>query len=90
MKARMKNPAIVLPGAVEALQMLGKAGAQTGGLPLTTMSLVRVRVGMINGYLDPSFVVNAVPQLGERIERIHAIAAWRDTPFFTDAERRWR
>jgi pimeloyl-ACP methyl ester carboxylesterase len=87
MKARMKNPAIVLPGAVEALQMLGKAGAQTGGLPLTTMSLVRVRVGMINGYLDPSFVVNAVPQLGERIERIHAIAAWRDTPFFTDAER---
>ena len=32
MKARMDNPAMSVPGAFEALQALGKAGAQ-GGLP---------------------------------------------------------
>lgn len=87
MKARMKNPAMVLPGAVEALQMLGKTGVQAGGLPIATTGLVQLRVGMINGFLEPSFVANFVTQLGEGIDRIHAIAAWRSAPLFTDAER---
>lgn len=87
MRARMKNPAMVLPGALEALQALGKVGVQSGGLPIATTGLVQLRVGIINGYLEPSFVVNFVSQLGEGAERIDAIAAWRDSPFFTDAER---
>ena len=74
---------MVLPGAVEALQALGKVGIQMGGLPIATTGLVQLRAGIVSGWLDPNFV----RLLGEDKDRMHAVAAWHDAPYFTDAER---
>lgn len=79
----MRNPVLVLPGAVEALQALGKVGIQSAGVPATTTGLVQLRVGITSGWLNPNFI----RQFGESSERVHGLAAWRDAPFFTDAER---
>lgn len=82
MQARMKNPAMVLPGAMEALQALG-AAVDSGGVPLYTIGLVQLRASQINGWVNPPFARKP----GETDERLFAVAAWRDTPYFTDAER---
>ena len=48
MQARMKNPAMIIPGAMEALQNLAKASEQ-GGVPKKTLDLVHLRASQING-----------------------------------------
>ncbi|MGX7728943.1 carboxymuconolactone decarboxylase family protein [Rhodococcus sp. 2H158] len=87
MKARMTNPALVLPDAVTALQALGNA-ADGGGLPARTTHLVHLRASQINGC---SVCVDMHPRLakkdGETDKRLFAVAAWREAPYFTDAER---
>ncbi len=87
MHARMKNPAFVLPEAMQALVALGKS-AEGRGVPPRTLALVHLRASQINGC---SFCVDLHPRelkkLGETDERIFAVAAWREAPFFTDAER---
>lgn len=82
MRARMKNPAMVIPGAVEAMQAFG-AAAESGGVPLHTIGLVQLRASQINGWVNPPFARKP----GEIDERLHTVAAWRDSPYFTDAER---
>ncbi|MEN3359179.1 MAG: hypothetical protein V7637_3161 [Mycobacteriales bacterium] len=82
-RVRMRNPAVVLPGAVEALQALGRVGVSGGGVSRKTMGLVQLRASMINGWLHAGFV----NQSGDTFQRINAVAAWYDAPFFTDAER---
>jgi hypothetical protein len=42
MHARIKNPAMSVPGALEALQQLG-ASATNAGIPDTTLYLVHLR-----------------------------------------------
>jgi hypothetical protein len=44
----MKNPAMILPGALQAVQALHSA-AEKGGVPSTTLGLVHLRVSQING-----------------------------------------
>jgi hypothetical protein len=82
-RARMKNPAVVIPGALEALQALGKVGVQGGGVPMRTIGLVQLRTSMINGWVHAAFV----KKTGDTDQRLHAVATWRDAPFFTDSER---
>lgn len=87
MQARMKNPAMIVPGAMDALQALGKA-VQAGGVPPKTLELVHLRTSQINGcgvcaVQHPSIA----RRLGETDERLFAVAAWREAPYFTDAER---
>jgi AhpD family alkylhydroperoxidase len=87
MQARIKNLAQLLPGSIEALQALGKI-AQTAGVPAATLHLIHLRASQINGC---SVCVDlhwrwAKPG-GETDERLFAVAAWRDAPYFTDAER---
>ena len=48
MEARMANPALSVPGALDALQALS-AAAGHGGLPETTVQLVHLRASQING-----------------------------------------
>ena len=48
MQARMKNPAMIIPGAMEALQNLAKA-SEHGGVPKKTLDLVHLRASQING-----------------------------------------
>ncbi|MGV3618413.1 MAG: carboxymuconolactone decarboxylase family protein [Fimbriimonas sp.] len=87
MQARMKNPATLLPDAMPAVQSLFKA-IHGGGVPPTTLELVHLRVSQINGCSAcVEMGRRQAKRSGESEERLFAVAAWRDAPFFTDAER---
>jgi AhpD family alkylhydroperoxidase len=83
----MKNPVLVIPEAMQAILALGKT-SEKAGVPARTLGLVHLRASQINGC---GLCVDLHPRLmrkeGETDERLFAVAAWRDTPFFTDAER---
>ena len=86
MQARMKNPAMIIPGAMEALQALAKS-AQQAGVSQRTLDLVHLRASQINRCsvcVDMGFRFKK-PE--ETEERLFAVAAWRDAPYFRDAER---
>jgi len=91
MRNRMTSPALSVPGALEALQGLGRAvneAASQAGLPQTTVELVSLRASQINGCavcLDMH--TRGAKKGGESDERLFTLAAWRDAPYFTDAER---
>jgi len=87
MQARMTHPAFVVPDAMDALQALGKAVANAG-VPEQTLELVHLRASQINGCsvcLDGHF--RSAKRAGETDDRLFTLAAWRDAPYFTDAER---
>ncbi|MGH2914448.1 MAG: carboxymuconolactone decarboxylase family protein [Solirubrobacteraceae bacterium] len=87
MQARIKSPVMTVPAAMQALIQLGDAAAQTG-LPASTRLLVEVRASQINGCavcLDMHS--RELKAAGEPDERILSIAAWREAPYFSDAER---
>jgi AhpD family alkylhydroperoxidase len=87
MQARMNNPAMVIPDAMKALQALSRA-VEKGGVPKSTLELVHLRASQINGCsvcLDMH--ARQLRQSGETDERIFTVAAWRDAPYFTEAER---
>jgi AhpD family alkylhydroperoxidase len=48
MHARMKNPAFVVPGAMQALQALA-ASVEKGGVPKRTLDLVHLHASFTNG-----------------------------------------
>ncbi|MBT2525329.1 carboxymuconolactone decarboxylase family protein [Streptomyces sp. ISL-99] len=87
MQARMPNPAVVIPEAMPAILSVLKA-AKKGGVPEKTLELVHLRASQINGCgvcVDGG--ARSAKKAGESDERLHAVAAWRETPHFTDAER---
>jgi AhpD family alkylhydroperoxidase len=87
MQARMKNPAIILPDALKALHALDRA-THRDGLPVATRTLVHLRASQINGCsVCVTLHARELKEAGESDERIFAVAAWRDTPWFTPAER---
>ena len=87
MQSRMSNPAFVVPDAMQALQALGKA-VQEGGVPPKTLELVNLRASQINGCgVCAVQHPRLARKLGETDERIFAVTAWREAPYFTDAER---
>jgi AhpD family alkylhydroperoxidase len=80
MQARIKNPATLVPGALEAFQQLGGA-ATNAALPETTLQMVELRASQINGCsVCVDIHTRALEHAGESSERIHTIAAWRETP----------
>jgi len=86
MKARI-NVTSVNPDGYKALLRLGQA-SHVDSLPDATIELVKLRASQINGC---SFCVDMhaheALEAGETVERLFAVAAWREAPFFTDAER---
>ena len=87
MQARMSNIVMVVPGALKALQELAKS-ADNGGVPPRTLELVHLRASQINGCsVCVEMHSHELKKLGETDERLFAVAAWRDTPYFTDPER---
>jgi AhpD family alkylhydroperoxidase len=87
MEPRIKSPAMTLPGAMEAMHALGKS-IEAGGVPRATLELCNLRASQINGCavcLDMHS--RALRKLGERDEKIFCVAAWREAPYFSDAER---
>src|SRR5260221_1965010 len=87
MQTRMSNPATILPDANTGIQALIKA-TRSGGVPPATLELVHLRASQINGC---SFCVDSgarsAKKAGETDERLFAVSAWREAPYFTDAER---
>lgn len=87
MQARMKSPAYVLPEALEALLALNKA-SEHPDLPAVTRKLVHLRASQINGCgVCVDMHAQELKTAGESDKRIFAVGAWRETPYFTDAER---
>jgi AhpD family alkylhydroperoxidase len=91
MQPRIPNPALSVPGLFDALQSLSEAAndaASQAGVPPTTLELVNLRASQINGCavcLDMH--TRGATKAGEADERLFTLAAWRDTPYFTEAER---
>jgi AhpD family alkylhydroperoxidase len=87
MQARIQNPALIVPGALEALQQLA-ASATSAGIPETTLYMVDLRASQINGCsVCVDIHSRELVHSGESSERIHTVAVWRETPYFSDAER---
>src|SRR5512144_2990833 len=86
LQARMNHPVMVVPEAMKALQSLGDL--TKNGVPEKLLELVHLRASQINGC---SACVDMHPKLakkaGETDERLFAVAAWRDTPYFNEPER---
>ena len=87
MTARMNNPASFLPDSMKGIQSLIKA-AHSAGVPQATMELAHLRASQING-CSPCVYSGAISaeKAGESDERLFAVAAWRETDLFSDAER---
>ena len=86
MQARIQNPATLLSDAMPHLQALAKS-TENSGVPAQTLALAHLRASQINGCgvcVDMSFRFKK-PE--ETVERLFAVSAWRDTPYFTGAER---
>jgi AhpD family alkylhydroperoxidase len=87
MNARMKHPVMILPDAMRALHALDKA-TEVDGLPDVTRKLVHLRASQINGCsVCVEMHSRELKDAGEPDARLFAVAAWRDAPYFTDAER---
>ncbi|GAA2063455.1 carboxymuconolactone decarboxylase family protein [Streptomyces albiaxialis] len=82
-----EDPAELLPELAEVSAALFKA-VGNGSLPRTTISLVHLRAGQIAGstyltVLHTGFLRDA----GAPEEQITSVASWKDSPYFTGAER---
>ena len=87
MKARMSSPVLILPQAMPAIQALSKA-AEAGAVPKATIDLAMLRASQINGCgVCVDMHSRDLKRSGQTDERIFAVAAWRDAPYFSDAER---
>jgi AhpD family alkylhydroperoxidase len=87
MEARIPNPAVTVPGAMDALLALSKS-ATKAGIPASTLHLVHLRASQINGCaVCVDMHAKDLQRSGDSLERIFAVAAWREAPYYTDAER---
>jgi AhpD family alkylhydroperoxidase len=84
---RIKNLPALVPGPFKAIQAL-VGSIDRDAVPPFILELVHLRVSQINGC---SFCVDygwkAARKEGETDERLFAVAAWREAPYFTEAER---
>lgn len=87
MQARMKNPAARVPKVMQAAYALG-AAVKESTVPAKTLKMIHLRASQIN---NCGFCVDMhakeLQAMGETLERVVSIAAWRDTPYYSEAER---
>jgi AhpD family alkylhydroperoxidase len=87
MTARINNPATVLPDSMKGIQSIIEA-AHSAGVPRQIMELVHLRASQINGCSACVYSgATSAKKAGESDERLFAVAAWRETDFFNNAER---
>jgi AhpD family alkylhydroperoxidase len=87
MQARIENPAVTVPGALDAFRALG-ASATAAGIPDITLYLVQLRASQINGCsVCVDLHSRELEHAGERPAHIFAVAAWRESTYFDEAER---
>jgi AhpD family alkylhydroperoxidase len=84
--ARMTNPAFAVPGAMDALNAVSKA--VSGARIPVPRELVHLRASQINGCsVCVDMHAKAARKSGESEQRVFSVSAWRETPYYTDAER---
>ena len=87
MNPRMKNPVLVFPAALQAMLNVGKS-VQTDRLPTVTRKLVHLRASQINGCgLCVDMHAKELRHAEQSEDKVFAVSAWREAPYFTDAER---
>ncbi|GGR86946.1 alkyl hydroperoxide reductase AhpD [Streptomyces aureoverticillatus] len=87
MENRLKNKNTNNPDVWTAIQHLHKAIA-AGGVDPKLLTLLHLRVSQINSCSACVYAsVAAGKKAGETDERLHNVAAWREAPFYTVAER---
>jgi AhpD family alkylhydroperoxidase len=83
----MGNPAVILPDSMKALWAL-KASTESGTVPKKTLDLIELRASQINGCSAcVDMHCRAAKKAGETDDRLFAVAAWREAPYFSEAER---
>lgn len=91
LRRKQVNPRLeynkVSPQAVQAMYALEKF-VRESGLEPSLLELIKMRASQINGcaYCIDMHSKDARTH-GETEQRLYALAAWRETPFFTDRER---
>ncbi|WP_055564914.1 carboxymuconolactone decarboxylase family protein [Streptomyces atriruber] len=75
------------PDVTTAVQHLYKA-IHAGGVDPRLLALVHLRTSQINGCSPCVFAsAEGARRAGESEERLHNVVAWREAPFYTQAER---
>jgi AhpD family alkylhydroperoxidase len=83
----MTHPVFLVPAAMQALQGYSQAGDGLG-VSRETRELVNLRASQINSCsVCVQMHAEGLRKEGCSSERIDTVAAWRDAPHFTDAER---
>src|SRR4026208_1415855 len=84
---RMKNPAMLIPEAMQPFMAFTEA-VRKSGVSQRALDLAHLRASQINGC---SFCVDMgsreLKKAGETDDRLFSVAAWREAPYFTGAER---
>ena len=87
MEARINNPAMIVSDAMQAPYTLGEA-AKKAGVPSRTVELMQLRASQINGCsVCVDMHGRQLKRTGKTDDRLFAVPAWRDAPYFTDVER---
>jgi len=88
MQARIPNPGTLLPELMQSIIQLGVTAKKDYGVPERTLSLMHLRASQINGCsVCVDMHARTLRSLNETDERLVAVAAWRDAPYFNRAER---
>lgn len=84
---RLPNPAMLVPEAMAALLAVNRAVAGVG-VDAKLLALSHLRASQING-CGPGVAGGAhqARRHGATDDQLHAVAAWRETPWFSDEER---
>jgi AhpD family alkylhydroperoxidase len=87
MEARINNPVLSVPGALDALRDFGMS-ARTGDVSEETLALIQLRVSQINGCsVCADMHGYELEHMGTSNERLRTLATWRETPYFSESER---
>jgi AhpD family alkylhydroperoxidase len=85
MQARMQNPVLAFPDVLQAMLAADKS---TSGIDYVTRKLIHLRASQINGCgVCVDMHARELRKAGVTDDRIFAVGAWRETPYFSDPER---
>jgi len=83
----MKNPAMLIPDVMQPL-MAFVAAVRKSAVKQRTLDLVHLRASQINGCsVCVDMGSRELKNAGESDDCLFAVAAWREAPYFTEAER---
>lgn len=88
MEARMQNPIVAIPGAMDVVQQLGGLLHRLDADVSIDLEWISLRASQINGCavcLDMHS--SALTKAGVPVEKLHALPAWRESTWFDEKER---